>query len=379
LVSVLVVIALTTMAMTGFLTVFEAQAKATRTLTASGSVNDLSHALDTLFASPGCASSGGFLANGGSAAVTTSGTTYALALDTLRFASGTLALGSDPAAAGYTAMEASIQPYQVSGIALAPLGANSTGVNPIFPFELTVTFSNRLGPPPLPLTKFIRVYTTGSASPYAVVGACYQGTGSPLGFNTLVFSSPGVSQWTVPQGVSTIIAEVWGAGGGACGGPGGAGGGGGYAYCVIPVTPGQVYAVTVGAGGPAAGTYPNCTSTSDGATSSFTGNAIQCSATGGTQGNGQFRSSPGTNPGGAGIGGIGQNGVLNLAGGDGDDTAPAPNNWGRGGASPRGGEGGSQPNTIVQMDGKWPGGGGGVSWNAPYSGAGAAGGVVLHW
>lgn len=72
----------------------------------------------------------------------------------------------------------------------------------------------------------------------------------------------GNGTYTVPVGVTSIVAEVWGAGGGGGGAdtaaapppPGAAGGGGGaagaYARKRIAVTAGQQFAVTVGIGGP---------------------------------------------------------------------------------------------------------------------------------
>ena len=76
----------------------------------------------------------------------------------------------------------------------------------------------------------------------------------PVAFsNMVIFDSAGTYTWTVPDGVYKIKVEMWGAGGGGayysgsneyCGG-----GGGGYGLVVIDVTPGQVCAITVGAGG----------------------------------------------------------------------------------------------------------------------------------
>ncbi len=78
----------------------------------------------------------------------------------------------------------------------------------------------------------------------------------PVAFsNMVIFDSAGTYTWTVPDGVYKIKVEMWGAGGGGayydgsshdeyCGG-----GGGGYGLVVMDVTPGQVCAITVGAGG----------------------------------------------------------------------------------------------------------------------------------
>jgi len=61
--------------------------------------------------------------------------------------------------------------------------------------------------------------------------------------------------WTVPTGVNCATFEIWG--GGGAGAPmccctcysGHAGAGGGYSLKTIPVTPGEVYNIAVGAGG----------------------------------------------------------------------------------------------------------------------------------
>jgi hypothetical protein len=86
--------------------------------------------------------------------------------------------------------------------------------------------------------------------------------------------------WTVPNGIYRVRAKCWGGGGagGGCGpaDAGGGGGGGGFTDRICQVTPGQVIAVTVGAGGPA---QPwGLPKTNNGGTSSFGG---YCSATGG--------------------------------------------------------------------------------------------------
>lgn len=70
---------------------------------------------------------------------------------------------------------------------------------------------------------------------------------------TVTFTASG--NWTAPAGVSSVDVEAWGGGGAGGGNPtttdgGGGGGGGAYAKTTaIPVTPGNVYPVIVGAGG----------------------------------------------------------------------------------------------------------------------------------
>lgn len=60
---------------------------------------------------------------------------------------------------------------------------------------------------------------------------------------TVTFDTPGVNYWTCPAGITSIVAEVWGAGGGANMVYGGAGGG--YASGPVLVTPGSIYAAYV--------------------------------------------------------------------------------------------------------------------------------------
>ncbi len=70
---------------------------------------------------------------------------------------------------------------------------------------------------------------------------------------TATFTTSG--SWTAPADVTFVTVEAWGAGGAGGGktnkltGVGGGGGGGAYASKTIPVTPGNNYSYTVGAGG----------------------------------------------------------------------------------------------------------------------------------
>lgn len=100
---------------------------------------------------------------------------------------------------------------------------------------------------------------TGATGPQGLQGA--MGPQGPTGLpgtgilnGTQDFIAGGA--WTAPTGVTRVIVELWGAGGGGgtCGGtfcsnPGGGGGAGAYARSVLVVTPGATYTVTVGAGG----------------------------------------------------------------------------------------------------------------------------------
>jgi hypothetical protein len=78
------------------------------------------------------------------------------------------------------------------------------------------------------------------------------------GFNGVQdFTEPGTFPFTVPLGVTHILVELWGAGGGGGSTQGfegtasGGGGSGGYIRSVLAVSPGATYNVIVGAGGAA--------------------------------------------------------------------------------------------------------------------------------
>ena len=109
-------------------------------------------------------------------------------------------------------------------------------------------------------------------------GAGTYSTAKPV-IDQVTFTTVGTTNWTVPDGVTSISIVLLGGGGGGGSGNGGGGGGGGLAYANnIPVTPGMSIDVTVGDAGIA---------DTNGGTSSIvfhdvTGGTI--SATGGTAG-----------------------------------------------------------------------------------------------
>src|SRR5690606_25492143 len=112
-----------------------------------------------------------------------------------------------------------------------------------------------------------------------------------------LFSTPGIHTWVVPQGVTAIGIDVWGAGGGGGGtyshvinysSPrAGGGGGGAYSYVQLPVTPGEILTIEVGAGG--AGGLGSNDGAAGGASSVSIASTVVVSADGG-QG-GSFRTS----------------------------------------------------------------------------------------
>ena len=206
--------------------------------------------------------------------------------------------------------------------------------------------------------------------------------------------------YTVPAGVTRITVQLWGGGGGggtAGGSDAGAGGGGGaYTRATFDVSPGQQFAVEVGAGGAAgaAGQQTRFSRTESAST------VVEIIAKGGVAGTrttvgqggveslsglgevaGTFRSFAG------GAGGAGSSGG-SRAGGGGGGSARSSGAGGPGGSASGsvGGDGGSgegdggsgtATGSGVGAAGKAPGGGGGGGGNAN-GGAGARGEVRIN-
>lgn len=218
---------------------------------------------------------------------------------------------------------------------------------------------------------------------------------TPVGSAAVVFTAAGSNPWTCPNGVTQVYAECWGSGASAATGAastnGGGGGGGEYAAAFINVTPGNVYAAVVAAGGAAvSGTGA---SGNNGASSTFTGDSGGVvTAHGGTKGvpSGSF---------GAGAGGTGSANTVHFNGGQGGTASPysggggssagsviagnAGNGYGTAGAAPAdGGAGGAGSGANASINGQAghaPGGGGGGTYGATTSGAGAAGQVRITY
>lgn len=186
-----------------------------------------------------------------------------------------------------------------------------------------------------------------------------------------VFTTSGT--FTVPAGVTGVVVEVWGAGGGGAGGPGsggaGGGGAGGGGYAIKRVTglvPGATVSVTVGTGGAAGAVAGNG---GGGGSSSF---GVHCSATGGAAGNyGGTTTSPGA------LGGGGSGGDINMGGDSGKPSEGLVG--GSGGAAARGGGGGMAGYVTAGGVGQFPGGGG-AGGDATFGGGVGAGGLVfVRW
>lgn len=190
----------------------------------------------------------------------------------------------------------------------------------------------------------------------------------------------GSGNFTVPSGVTSVQIEVWGGGGGGGGGGAGSGsngasGGGGGGYCkknALTVTPGDLIAYVVGAGGVTGATGgDNATA---GAQSSV---ASTYFANGGGAGDyGDNDPSVAASGGTASGGDVNTTGDASLAVSAGNDGS-AGGNGASGGA---GGAGGLTGSTHTGSVGNAPGGGGGGGAKTDYAGgAGASGRVVFTY
>lgn len=186
--------------------------------------------------------------------------------------------------------------------------------------------------------------------------------------------------FVVPQDVTDLVFQVWGAGGGA-GGRGGSGGGGGFVTAQISVTAGETLTIVIGAGG-GGGAFVPSTAWSGGGGGGYSavlrGTDVLFVGGGGGGGGGTgFDSS--LDAGGAtgfGGGGGGADGLGSCAGlaatdaGAGDGGAPN----GQNGSSLAGGAGGCDSVCAFFVDGGAPGGGQGAIGLIDGGSAGGGGG-----
>ncbi len=223
------------------------------------------------------------------------------------------------------------------------------------------------------------VFVTGSTAPTSNVGPwlknCEEwfvwsdslGIYVPItkgGYNTRQLISA-TGNFTVPNFIYRLRVHAWGGGGAGADGGSFAGGGGGGGYCSydVAVIPGQVIAVTIGAGGvhgSPGGTGGNTT-------------FLTLVATGGAGGT----TGASTNLGG--IGGVPTGGIINITGGGGESGLSGKG--GSGGDSPQGGQGGrfDVTNRAAVNIGQTPGGGGmgGQSGLVTSNGGNGGAGLVL--
>lgn len=233
---------------------------------------------------------------------------------------------------------------------------------------------------------------------YAILG----GGGTPGPVSPVIYDTPGDYVFTVPAGITSIIVECWGGGGGSesigtnsgsrmtAGAAGGA-----YARKTISVSPGEEYPLTVGAGG----NYV-ATGTGQGGDTFFNTNVVL--AKGGNKsgsvayisgGVGTATGSIGDIVYAGGSGGPGYGGVNSTkfsgGGGSGAGSTGKGNNGGNylsglGGAAKEafGGKGGDGHYDIKGGDGAPFGGGGagGVGGDIDVPGGnGGNGGIIISW
>ena len=197
---------------------------------------------------------------------------------------------------------------------------------------------------------------------------------------------PGTVQWTVPDGVTEIMVELWGSGGG--GANGGGGGSGGYSKAIFTVSPGQPLTVVTGKGGSGVsnGMVQNA---GDGGVSQIVGTNVSAAALGGkgattmTAGQGGLYSV--TQPYLSATAQIGENGYHNLfvpiySGvtrddkGNGGQSPFAAKNYGKGDVVIRTGPSASH---NQGSSGTAPGGGGGGG--DQFNNVGGDGYVIIRW
>ena len=183
------------------------------------------------------------------------------------------------------------------------------------------------------------------------------------------------TNFQVPNGVALLRVRLSGGGGGGGAGTptfgGGGGGAGGYAEGIIPVTPGQVFAVVVAQGGTAG--LAGGTPAGVGGSSSF---GTIMSASGGFGGASGSTYAFGGSP------GAGAGGAINISGGYGSDGNGGNFVFaGNGGASFFGGGGrAAASSSAVQQIAEAPGSGGGGCYGVQGNGGpGAAGLVVVEF
>jgi hypothetical protein len=117
----------------------------------------------------------------------------------------------------------------------------------------------------------IRVFADGSTnllrSSNSTIWRTYKQSSSLSSIPVISYTAPGVSSWTVPQGVSSAQIEACGGkggNGGSIGSAGGTGGLGGCAKGTMTVSAGQVLTITVGQAGSNGGDGDVCASAGNG-------------------------------------------------------------------------------------------------------------------
>lgn len=198
---------------------------------------------------------------------------------------------------------------------------------------------------------------------------------SPFGTNIVVLDTPGTSNWPVPSGVTTVVVEMWGAGGGgafptASGNPGSGGGSGAYVKHVQSVVPGDSISYTVGAGGVQGDATPTAATAG--------GDTVFGTITSGGGGAGLTAASGIVNGGAGGVASGSPTFSIQGETGHPDSHNASHGTVGKsGGHTPLGGSGGEP--ALGQQDGLAPGGGGsGGKFSNPLFAAGdGANGLII--
>ncbi len=279
----------------------------------------------------------------------------------------------------------------ISSLRIEKVSDVAVSVDPggIITYTITITNSGATAHAGLEVTDGIPTGTTYVADSLRISVDPPVGSG---GSTTVIYNAS--SSFVVPDGVTNVTVEAWGAGGGAgkagTGGndAGGGGGGGGYARGSVAVAPGTTNTITVGTGGGTAtaggNTWFGSTSTvvAQGGGAGGTGASVgaggsanignQATYTGGTGGVGATGGSPTSRRGGGG----GGSATATAPGGAG--TAGGSNTGGAGGVGEGNGGAGTQ-SAVNGNPGTAPGGGGGGGGNNSVGGAGAAGRMVIRY
>jgi hypothetical protein len=225
----------------------------------------------------------------------------------------------------------------------------------------TFLASNTIG---TPRTLTVGTLTTGAAD------IDFRDINFAAGVASITFNTSGSGTWTVPAGVTSVTAKLWGAGGGSGGNGyaegGGGGGGGAFASKVLTVTPGQSISYTVGVGGAAGGysgpvpPFGQIVGTTGGATT------FSSVTAGGGLGGGD---------GGGGAGGTASGGDVNTSGQSGFyGGIPFNDNGGLAGNSPN-----ATANSIVSPYNGLQPGGGQRAGGGDFAGKGGDGRITLEW
>jgi hypothetical protein len=180
--------------------------------------------------------------------------------------------------------------------------------------------------------------------------------------NMQAFAASG--SFVVPQGVTRLRVRAIGGGGG--------GGGGGHAEGIVAVGPGQVIAVSIGAGGAGGVNNSGSASGNSGANGGTTSFGAFLAAAGGSGGQGSLSGGQGN----SGPGGAGSGGAANMVGSAGNAGFAAGSGFGgHGGAAAAGGGGGAASSGLPSA-GAFPGGGG-AGGGGNFAGAPGAPGLVI--